>query len=418
MNYTKMSDCCRLTSKLNQLSEIVGKSLFTSIKGLKGTIRSLNKPNDVNDSLIANSKYVLIDIIMQNIKSDSRIYIMAHIGRDTDCDKAMDSMDFAIKFKNIVGMILKEENAKRKMENAPGTILGELKNELDEETKIEFLDQCIPLKSRADKLTETISINKNTKTIDLSEDFKEIDKLHFIKAKELIKKTSKPKRNIDCKSIMLPKGRLALETIVQHDSKAFKTGKSLISTSLLAVSHVFRSMLGNTNESLSTACLHCRNKKQNKIYPLPDFNKCIENYYEEINKNIYKKQNKTCLKSPKSNSKQVFKDNDVKLETLKTSTKDLKYPPVKFNNYVEESKYIFDSSNGSVLKKCVSIISNLNKRKEESVVFDPGTLISPTPDRIPQQFNQNEITQPPFMNLNVAISTIKCENTMSEENGI
>ena len=424
MNYTKMSDCCRLTSKLDQLSRIVRKTLYTSIKGLKGAILSLEKTEDINNGLLMNCNYMLVDILMQNLKSDSRIHIMGHTGLDTDPEKAIDSMRFVRKFKSIVGMILKEENRKRKIANMPGTILGELKNEFPDDSNMDKLnieEQSIPLKSRVDQLQPVISGTKGQpiKTLDLSDDFSDLGKVQLSKAKEETEKVkSRQPNGTDYKSIALPTGQLALEAIIQHDHRASKTGKSIISKSLLTVSHVFKSILGETNTSFS-GCFVCKSKKRLKVHALPSFYNCIQDYIEEENRDIVSnKQNNTYLKNTKasSRSKPINSKGEVvcdKMEKLvENDQKNGKYPSTKCKNYAEESKCIFETSNGSVIKRCISMVSNLNIRKDHP---ESRMQISPIPSQVPRNILPEVMPSVSF-NMESAISVIKSGNFTHGDN--
>jgi len=355
MNYTKMSDNCRVTLKLAQLSDIVKKTLYTSIRRLKGAILSLKTPSDINDRILMNSDYVLVDIITQNLKSDSKIFIMGHISFDTVINKTIDSLCFVNKFKNIVEVILKEENLKRKRANMPGTILGELKKELNEESKSE----------------ESVLNSCGHKAFDCS----------VIEKFDISRITCKPikVRNIESKSIMLPMSRLDFEALTFRDTQTFRTGKELAQGSMLVISYTFKSIMKNTFKR-SSSCFCLKIKQNYKVHALPDFNKCIQDYIDiEARENLYR-HNTTYLKTTKNTSKRSIPKHSRKNINIDLD-KGLSHNE---SNVVEEHKnYKFDISNGSVTRHCISILSFLNRPSNADMSL-----------QIPKELTQSEVISP------------------------
>eukprot|EP00826_Nyctotherus_ovalis_P029813 TRINITY_DN2364_c0_g2_i3.p1 TRINITY_DN2364_c0_g2~~TRINITY_DN2364_c0_g2_i3.p1 ORF type:complete len:452 (-),score=102.31 TRINITY_DN2364_c0_g2_i3:140-1495(-) len=394
MNYTKMSDGCRVTLKLAQLSDIVEKTLYTSVRGLKGAILSIKKPSDIYDQLLTNSDYVLVDIILQNLKSDSRIFIIGHIGLDTSREKAIDTMHFVTSFKQIVEPILKEENLKRRNAIMPDTILGELKKELPEESKV-------VAESNQEKTVDLV-FNSNIKALKNScviSDCSAVNKFNLSKISSRPNRLNEEKvEKLESKSIMLPMSRLDFEALTQRNSQTFKTGKELINSSLLAVSYAFKSIMRSTFRR-SSSCLCSKAKKSYKVHAFPDFARCVQDYVEGEGRENLHRHNTTCLKTTKNTSKRSIPKHSRKNANVEFSEgKRLESvhnesnlnSSAKLNNLAEESKNyrcLFDTSNGSVTRHYISILSFLNKQDDQASHHVPkaptqSEVISPMPSQL------------------------------------
>lgn len=405
MNYTKMSDGCRVTLKLAQLSDIVEKTLYTSIRGLKGAILSVKKPSDVYDHLLANSDYVLVDIILQNLKSDSRIFIIGHVGSDTDREKVIDTMHFITRFKQTVEPILKEENLKRRNAIMPGTILGELKKELPEESKI--------LAESNQEMTVDLAFNSHVRTLRHSgviSDCSAVNKFNLSKISSRPNRQSEEKvEKPESKSIMLPMSRLDFEAATQRDSLTFKTGKELINSSLLAVSYAFKSIMRSTFRR-SASCLCRKARRSYRVHAFPDFARCAQDYIEGERKDNLPRHNTTCLKTTKNTSKPCVAkhcrknayvggcefEEERRLESVHSESN--LNSSAKLNNLAEESKNyrcLFDTSNGSATRHYISILSFLNKHDDQTSRHIPkastqrahhtqSEAISPVPSQLGQ----------------------------------
>ncbi len=136
MNYTKMSDCGRLSTKLRLLAEIVSKSLYSSLKAFRAAVLSA-KPasgSKAELSLTSNSRYTIVQIISQNLRTDYRIHILGHLAGGEDPAKLVDTLAFICRFRNAVGGLLAEQDGQRRAEEAAkvslGTMLADLKDDV------------------------------------------------------------------------------------------------------------------------------------------------------------------------------------------------------------------------------------------------------------------------------------------------
>lgn len=152
-----MSDCGRLAGKIKMLSDVVQKSLYNSLRAFKALVLSLaetskkisseKKPKgdgsfDHCEPLAKSPQYTVVQLLLQNFKTDYKIYILSHLNlieeSPENTEKNIESAKFCLLFKNLVDPVLYQEEVKRKRGETEGesegnmqNILGDLKKEND-----------------------------------------------------------------------------------------------------------------------------------------------------------------------------------------------------------------------------------------------------------------------------------------------
>ncbi len=123
-----MSDAGKLATKLHVIDEVVAKSLFTSLKAWKSLVASLDsdlkKPEDETsrdegtrrNEVEKGSKYVLASLFRQNLRTDSKIFLVGHMdSRSTEA--AVDTLETCSRFRRNVGPYLaKMDQLRREQE--------------------------------------------------------------------------------------------------------------------------------------------------------------------------------------------------------------------------------------------------------------------------------------------------------------
>eukprot|EP01022_Parablepharisma_sp_SALTPOND_P017319 TRINITY_DN273_c0_g1_i1.p1 TRINITY_DN273_c0_g1~~TRINITY_DN273_c0_g1_i1.p1 ORF type:complete len:515 (-),score=35.57 TRINITY_DN273_c0_g1_i1:6817-8361(-) len=472
MNYTKMTDCGRLMTKMKLLSEVVGKSLYTSIKAFKSAILSVKLVSDLESPLLLDSKYTLVQIILQNLKTDSRIYIMAHVGLDSDPSKTTDTTLFARRFKATVGKLLYEREKLRKFTAAdatPGTILGELKNEVPEESKVER--SCNSIKETVSTAKDPIPPELMRKLAELAKDPSEIASIgspeqvlditvskingHTAKvgeesclsgvfskedrvvlenikenAKEIhncikdIGPNQKPWQGVSSKSIAQFDRKVTPKLPFELDYHEQKVGKTIASKSALVVAHALNS-LTKVFVKPANGCLGCTTPKRSKVhahtsYGLPDFTDCVQEYFEEQMPRA--KHSTTCLGNVAKNSagqNLLHARPEVRTPTLLNLSRSItsKYRSVKvdnfFQNYAEESKDAKEEESKSfVTRRCISILSGLEIYRNRASSRIAG---SPVPSHF--AYNPDNDNKPPFIISSAGsdrLSVVQCASYLED----
>ena len=185
----EMSDAGKLCLKLNTLKEVISKSIYISLKAFKATTLSLKQDAAQalkHSELLPGCKSVLANLFAQNLRTDSKIFIMGHanLGQQDPgtCEKVLDTLDFCCRFKQIVGPLLAELDKKRQEEAEDGS------SEEVEDMRSVLHD----LKKPEDEKKEDPSPRKPVPLLHVSKVQKEMPSELLSKLAELVEGTSQP----------------------------------------------------------------------------------------------------------------------------------------------------------------------------------------------------------------------------------
>jgi len=336
MNYTKMSDCCRLEEKIRTLCDVAEKTICTSLKGFKGLIlelREYNKNKDISRMpLLDHNRYILQQVILQNLKSDTRIFIIGSISKNIPIDKIILTLSFMREFRKIVNNILNWQEDKRKKlptNKIQESLLGELKKELqiadDIENKPEIAKE-ITTRQNIDNINVSNTIqntNKNgPKNIAKPEHGSFHTQLEHENGQLKSFEDSPKNEQIFSKSTFETPDFFSKKEGSEIEKLESDFGKLLIRNSQITISKCLelceiRLLMNKEHENESLACcLGCKKlRRSNRIYNFepeiinskPDFSELSKKYFKSLIKHRTKSHeniilNPVYLPSPEGSS--------------------------------------------------------------------------------------------------------------------